>query len=421
MMLSAFDEIIGYQSIVEELKQLCDMMQHPEAYVKLGAQIPKGLLLCGVPGCGKTMMANALIKECGRKSYIIRRGKPTDSFISEMNKTFQNAIDNSPSIILLDDMDKFAVKERSKEEYIAVQACIDEVHNDDVFVIGTANSINDFPESLLRSGRFDRAIVVPSPNDEDLIKIISYYLSKRRFVDHINTGDIAKMLYGVSCADVESIINEAAIYSGADRADVITQEKIIKAFIRSNSGIDRTVSLDCSKNYQETLYHEAGHAVISDILVPGSVGFIALNSNNGKYCNGITINCCLNSLSNDERIEVYLAGKAAEELKFGKTSVGSSTDLNRAFNRMSRRITDNGEFGIGMLSNKNDDDDPSCIAIIRTSLERYFAFVKEILAANRTYLEYVVKELTRRNYLLNSDIIQIRKRIKIVSPKLHVL
>ncbi|MGI6569576.1 MAG: AAA family ATPase [Caldicoprobacterales bacterium] len=179
----------------------------------------RGLLLHGEPGVGKSLMAMSFIKESGRNSYIIRRNKHDGDFINEIKGVFSKAAQNAPSIILLDDMDKFVVEDKSKEEYVAVQACIDEVSSLDVYVIATANSIRDIPRSLLRAGRFDRKIRVYPPRGNDAEKIIRHYLESKSIISDVNFDDIAKMLIGRSCAELETIINEAAIYAGYERKE----------------------------------------------------------------------------------------------------------------------------------------------------------------------------------------------------------
>lgn len=116
--MSEFDKIIGYEKVKKELMQICDMLKNPELYAKLGAKMSHGLLIDGDPGLGKSLMAKCLMKECGRNSYIIRRNKPNADFINEIRNVFETAAQNEPAIILLDDMDKFAVDESSDEEYM---------------------------------------------------------------------------------------------------------------------------------------------------------------------------------------------------------------------------------------------------------------------------------------------------------------
>ena len=125
--MKQFDQIIGYEDIKRELYRICDTMKNTEKYKKLGVTTPRGLLLCGEPGIGKTMMAMAFIEESGRKSYTIRKNKSDGDFVDVITETFEEAKKNAPSIVLLDDMDKFAnedVQHRDAEEYVTVQSCM---------------------------------------------------------------------------------------------------------------------------------------------------------------------------------------------------------------------------------------------------------------------------------------------------------
>ena len=150
--MSAFDKVIGYDSIKTELLQICDMIHNKELYERLGAKLPQGLLLYGDPGLGKTLMARSFMEESGLKTYIVRRNKGDDDFIGEITETFAKARQDAPSIVFLDDMDKFANEDsnhRDAEEYVAVQAGIDEVKNCGVFVLATANETGKLPRSPL--------------------------------------------------------------------------------------------------------------------------------------------------------------------------------------------------------------------------------------------------------------------------------
>ena len=146
--MEQFNKIIGYESIKNELKRLCDILSNPDKYKKFGVEIPQGLLLYGEPGVGKSLMAECFIQALSRKSFVCRKNKANGDFINAITKTFEDAKENTPSIVLLDDMDKFAnedEKHEDAEEYVTVQSCIDDIKNKDVFVIATANNIRKFP------------------------------------------------------------------------------------------------------------------------------------------------------------------------------------------------------------------------------------------------------------------------------------
>ena len=218
--MSALDKVIGYEAIKNELLQICDMIHNREIYEELGARLPQGILLYGEPGLGKTLMAKSFIEESGLKAYIVRRNKGDDDFIGEITDTFHRAKENTPCVIFLDDMDKFANEDsdhRDAEEYVAVQSGIDEVKNCDVFVLATANEMRKLPGSLVRSGRFDRKIEVKCPTDKDANKIIAHYLSDKKVSKNVNMEDLSKMISYSSCAELETILNEAAISAAYKR------------------------------------------------------------------------------------------------------------------------------------------------------------------------------------------------------------
>ena len=147
--MSAFDKVIGYKTIKNELLQICDMIRNKGVYEALGAKLPQGILLYGNPGLGKTLMAKCFVKESGLPAFTVRRNKGNDDFIGSITETFQKAKENAPSIVFLDDLDKFANEDdehRDAGEYVAVQAGIDEVKHCDVFVLATANNIWKLPD-----------------------------------------------------------------------------------------------------------------------------------------------------------------------------------------------------------------------------------------------------------------------------------
>lgn len=195
--MNKFDNVIGYDSIKIELMQIVDMVHNKERYEALGARMPVGVLLHGEPGLGKTLLAKCFIDECGLKSYTLRSNKGGDKFVDEITATFEKAKQNAPSIIFLDDMDKFANDDDmhcDAQEYVAVQAGIDFVKGSDVFVIATTNDINKLPDSLVRTGRFDRVVIVQPPTQDDASKIIEHYLKNKKLSDDVDFNDLCKMM-----------------------------------------------------------------------------------------------------------------------------------------------------------------------------------------------------------------------------------
>ena len=279
-MVSKFDSVIGYRAIKQELLEICDMIKNPDVYRKLGAAMPRGIMIHGEPGVGKSMMANAFLDECGLTSYTLRRTKSDGDFINEIKQTFNDAAKNEPSVILLDDMDKFVSEEGRKEEFSVVQACIDEVKDKQVFVIATANSTRDMPSSLTRAGRFDRKIEVKIPSGQDAADIVHYYLKSKTLSEDVNFTDVAKMMSRKSCAELECVINEAAIYAGFERAEKVCMRHLVRAFLRTYFRSNEAApweQLD-EKKRKKLAYHEAGHAAVAELLKPNSVGIISIHS-----------------------------------------------------------------------------------------------------------------------------------------------
>ena len=183
--MKEFDNIIGYSKEKQQLEQIADTMLNREAYDALGVRPPCGLLMDGIPGVGKTLMAKSLIDAVKLPVYTCRKDQPNGKFVEVIKKTFEEAASNAPSIVFLDDLDKFAnadYNHRDAEEYVTVQACIDEYKGKDIFVLATTNDINKLPGSLTRAGRFDRVMHVGPPKLKDAERIIAHYLSSKKFV-----------------------------------------------------------------------------------------------------------------------------------------------------------------------------------------------------------------------------------------------
>ena len=234
--MKAIDKIIGYAGIKGELRQISDTLKNNEVYKKLGVSAPRGLLLFGAPGVGKSLMASAVIEESGRKTFTCRKDKPNGDFVKHIKDTFDKAAENAPSIVYLDDMDKFTngdERHPDAEEYVTVQSCIDEVKGKDVFVLATVNNIRNLPNSLYRAGRFDRTIEVEAPHGKDAEKIIEHYLKSKKFVDSVDHKTIARIMDGRSCAELETVINEAGLYAGYERAEYITMDHFMEACLRT--------------------------------------------------------------------------------------------------------------------------------------------------------------------------------------------
>ena len=412
--MSKFDSVVGYRAIKQELLEICDMMKNPDVYRKLGAAMPRGIMLHGEPGVGKSMMANAFIDECGLTSYILRRTKSDGDFINEIKQIFNDAAEHEPSVILLDDMDKFVSEEGRKEEFSVVQACIDEVKDKQVFVIATANSTRDMPSSLTRAGRFDRKIEVKIPSGQDAVDIVHYYLKSKTLSEDVDFTDVAKMMSRKSCAELGSVINEAAIYAGFERSEKVCMRHLVRAFLRTYFRSNEAApweQLD-EKKRKKLAYHEAGHAAVAELLKPNSVGIISIHSGIEFATKGF-VGMCERIENDEDQIALSLAGKIASEMMFGEIDEGAFRDMERAIFVIREELCDKGFYGMDLVTHFKEDMSETKHVLqencIRSELERQKYRVMKLLTEHRTFFDLIAKELMQKETLLYSDMQRIRK------------
>lgn len=409
--MDKFAKIIGYEDVKTELRMISDIICNSEKYQKLGVKEPNGLILYGNPGVGKTLMANCFIEAAGRKVFTCRKKKPDGEFVNEITEIFNKAKENAPSVIFLDDMDKYANEDenhKNAEEFVTLQSCIDDVKEKNVFVIATANCLRDIPDSLLRAGRFDKSIGVNNPEGEDAEKIIAFYLSQKNYVSDIDPKEIAGILDGESCAQLEAVINEAGIYSGYANKEKIDMQDILKACLRVIYSAPERNNIE-EYDLRKIAYHEAGHAVIGEILDPGTVNLVSVQSNTGDI-GGFTSQTkpkgyWYSKRLMENRVIALLGGKASTEIVYGDVDCGASDDLKRVFRLVNRfvdeycvsgfdRSTRFRDFSNDLLSRKEMQ--------VSVEIEHYYDSAKRILIENRDSLERVARSLMEEKTISGS-------------------
>ena len=415
--MNSFDKVIGYDAIKLEIARLCDVIKNSEKYQKLGVKIPKGLLLYGDPGVGKTLIANSFIEECGKKCYVCRKNLPDDEFIKYIKKTFEDAKSNAPSLVLLDDFDKFANEDKdhkNAEEYVTIQSCIDDVKSAEVFVIATANDLSLVPESLLRAGRFDTSIEIKAPKGLDAEKIIQHYLGRKNTVADLDVKQLVRILNGRSCAELETIINQAGIYAGFESKDKIEFDDIIRACIRTIYNAPETIKNGTCEDNERTAYHEAGHALIAEILEPESVTMISIGEHEGSSIGGFTSyyrdeHSWRSVKSMKNRVLCMLGGKCATEIKYGTLDTGASSDIERAVEVLKKIIIEYAGNGFDKCSPRYDFELSEMLKYnqektINDELEKYYSQAKQLLIENRDLLDKLARELNKKKLLIADDI-----------------
>ncbi|MCR5119110.1 MAG: AAA family ATPase [Lachnospiraceae bacterium] len=417
--MSAFDRIIGYQEQKRELLRYCDVMKNREKYIKLGVSIPMGILLEGEPGLGKSTIAHCFIEECGCNSYTIRKNMPDGDFVKHIRATFEKARENAPAIVFLDDLDKFANEDRmhrDAEEYVVTQACIDDCKDCGVMVIATVNDIRSLPDSLIRSGRFDKIILIEKPSAEDAVKILKYYLESKHCLGNIDVEEIAMIIGGFSCATVETVINDAGILAGYEGRSHIIHEDVLKACLREIYAVPESEDTEDEVTLKEIAIHEAGHAVIMESFKEGSVGLISISgSRYGKK--GVTVRALrskrIHSFKEKEQEVIWeLGGKAATEIVKGRVDVGCFTDIVDAYEDV-RSLADNiCSFGFDSYATPDGSEYAREMRDRRITecLNKYYQEAKRILIANRDFLDAIVDGLMEKKTLTYKDILKIRAR-----------
>ncbi len=417
-----FQNIIGYENTKKTLERLVDVLNHPEKYRDLGSNIPHGLLLYGPPGLGKTTISKELLKYVKRETFIIRKIKSDGNFIDYMNEIFEKAKKNQPSIILLDDIDKFSESNNhgNKEEFVAVQSFIDDIKYEDIFVIATANNRFLLPSSLLRSGRFDYQIELDYPDEDESKKLIQYYLKNKKIDDDVNIQNLSYILSCTSCADLEKVCNQAGIYAGYKNKDKIGNDELLQAALELS--YDTTIE-EQEKEDRYALnvaYHEAGHALIGEYLEPGSVTFITIMKTDGdkrgftKYHNNEYYFDDIQFMKN--RLMTVLGGKAATEIIYHTCDTGANSDLHRAYDLATRFVDNYCMLGfdswIRNVEEQSEKVKQAKDEHINHIIQEYYNKAKEILIRNKDSLDQLAHQLKTKKILFYEEIQEILQDIR---------
>ena len=419
--MSAFDKVIGYTEIKREMLQVCDMIKNRDIYESMGAKMPRGMLLFGEPGLGKTLLSRCFVEESGLPSFVIRRDKADGAFIKFITECFRKAKAQAPAVVLLDDLDKFATEDRDHKnapEYVAVQAGIDTVKDSDVYVLATANDYHILPDSLKRSGRFDKRIEVERPSGNDADAIIRYYLKNKKVSENVDLEDLSRMISYSSCAELEAILNEAAVLAAFQRKDAIEMEDLIRVVLHgAYQSLDSNTEVS-AEELRRTALHEAGHLVVSEALIPGSIGFASVRSTDGSSTGGFVRRC--KKLKNDlQQVLVSLAGKAAVDLYYAEECPkGALSDIRQAFRLLRDNLTDEAPLGFGLVDvatrrfpDTSESMNARHEAVTQAELERCMMQAKNILLKNRDFLEKTAAALVEKGRLLYSDISEIKRSV----------
>lgn len=413
-----FKNIIGYEKEKRILEKVIDVLNNKEKYEKLGSSLPHGLFIYGNPGLGKTTFSKEILKSVvNRKTYIVRKVKSNGDFINYMNDIFKQAKNNQPSVILLDDLDKFAEDDDTvnSEEFVAVQSLIDDIKGEDIFIIATANDKKVLPNSLLRSGRFDIKIEISYPKEEDAFKIFKYYLKKKKVDKDINIKNISYVLGVSSCADLEKVCNQAGIYAGYKNKDSIGMDDLLRAALEVSYDTNIEAENTDNKYSLNIAYHEAGHALVGEYLEPNSISFVTIAENDSntrgltQYHDNEYYWYDIDFLK--KRLITLLAGKAATEIIYNKCDIGTYSDLRRAYSIADKLVDAYCLFDfnskVDFLSNHSEKVKLSKDDNVSKLITQSYNKAKEIILENKDYLHKLAKRLNNKKILFQDEIREI--------------
>ena len=373
-----FKDVAGLQEEKEELEEIVDFLKEPQKYVKVGARIPKGVLLVGPPGTGKTLLAKAVAGEAGVPFFSISGSDFVEMFVgvgaSRVRDLFEEAKKNAPCIIFIDEIDAVARRRgtgmgggHDEREQTLNQLLVEMDGfgvNEGIIVMSATNRVDILDPAILRPGRFDRKVGVGRPDIKGREEILKVHAAKKPLGEDVDLEEVARTTAGYTGADLENLMNEAAILTAKDGRYFINQSDIRRAFIKTGIGAEKKSRVISEKEKKITAYHEAGHAILFHVLPEMEPVHTISIIPTGIGAAGYTMPLpgkdeMFNSRKKMlENIVVSLGGRIAEELIFDDITTGASQDIKQASQMARAMVTQYGMSDkVGMIHYGSDEDE----------------------------------------------------------------
>ena len=373
-----FAQVAGLKEEKEELEEIVDFLKEPGKYTGVGARIPKGVLLEGPPGTGKTLLAKAVTGEAGVPFFSISGSDFVEMFVgvgaSRVRDLFEEAKHNAPCIVFIDEIDAVARRRgtgmgggHDEREQTLNQLLVEMDGfgvNEGIIVMAATNRVDILDPAILRPGRFDRKVAVGTPDIGGREEILKVHAKNKPLGDDVNLQQIAQTTAGFTGADLENLLNEAAIIAAKENRSFIAQKDIKRAFIKVGIGAEKKSRIISDKEKKITAYHEAGHAILFHVLPDVGPVYTVSIIPTGVGAAGYTMplpekdEMFATKSRMLQDIMVSLGGRIAEEIIFGDITTGASSDIKKATKTARRMVTRYGMSDhIGVICYDDDDDE----------------------------------------------------------------
>lgn len=394
-------DVAGLQEEKEDLEEIIDFLKDPAKYSKLGARIPKGVLLEGPPGTGKTLLAKAIAGEANVPFFTISGSDFVEMFVgvgaSRVRDLFADAKKNAPCIVFIDEIDAVArrrgtgmggghdEREQTLNQMLVEMDGFEE--NQGIIVLAATNRVDILDPAILRPGRFDRRITIGAPDVRGREEILNLHSKNKPIGSDVDLKRLAQTTSGFTGADLENLLNEAAIVVAKDDRKFIENADIQKAFVKVGIGTERKSRVVSDKEKKITAYHESGHAILFHLLPDVGPVYTVSIIPTGKGAAGYTMplpekdEMFLTKGKMLQDIMVLLGGRIAEEIVFDDITTGASNDIKRATQEARKMVTRYGmSDNIGVINYDDDDDE---------------VFIGRDLAHAKSHGEYITGEIDK--------------------------
>lgn len=373
-----FAQVAGLKEEKEELEEVVDFLKEPGKYTGVGARIPKGVLLEGPPGTGKTLLAKAVAGEAGVPFFSISGSDFVEMFVgvgaSRVRDLFEEAKHNAPCIVFIDEIDAVARRRgtgmgggHDEREQTLNQLLVEMDGfgvNEGIIVMAATNRVDILDPAILRPGRFDRKVAVGTPDVGGREEILKVHAKNKPLGDDVNLQQLAQTTAGFTGADLENLLNEAAIIAAKENRSFIANKDVKRAFVKVGIGAEKKSRIISDKEKKITAYHEAGHAILFHVLPDVGPVYTVSIIPTGVGAAGYTMplpekdEMFATKSRMLQDIMVSLGGRIAEEIIFGDITTGASSDIKKATKTARRMVTRYGmSDNIGVICYDDDDDE----------------------------------------------------------------